>query len=563
MDISVARAKLKPKIERRLINHELWLGKYFLRRVFTARMIKQFFPYEIASKASATVLRDRFRPLILADQYPLQAGNARDKNFYLVNVPLVAGKTKRETQDKIKSLVKKVKKGTSAYHAKRRIAIVVGVNRWASLDTRVNSEFADQIRELRQCTGAVRHFGFLWEPKWQRKEGLSYRVYTVKKAYRLLRVLFPRIAPRLPTILEQGKVQNELRYDQIPYQGIREAVFKSDETRDFVNFSHQQNLDTYLSILDGDVVSMDSLYQSYDKAIKEYCDQHHHLPDALSSGYNLKNDENVVLKRAVEMDMAVRAATSKHIPLGPYFPEPNVLFRIDLAQYLRNAYSFLGQGVNLESKRFIENAVASGAMNIARALFLTMAPVITSTPDRFYTDKVEGITQITAANIKNKSMLQSLRGVRQGHAFPKQWADSIYTVLPISTKVTNVTGPLMRIFNVFHPISVIIAWSKQAGDRYSSADYDIVMGFYDSYHTHMLNAIAHPNQQQDILNAFALTVNEDSRDQAKTLFQNQFNIYVANKNALITVGLDEATVEKCKLAAVDSSQAIYQILNAV
>ncbi len=75
------------------------------------------------------------------------------------------------------------------------------------------------------------------------------------------------------------------------------------------------------------------------------------MPRLLTTGYRLKSDEKPLLRLGVVLDMAVREATASVIPLGPYFPEPNLLFLLNDKNL--EEFSFEGNSNALESRRLI------------------------------------------------------------------------------------------------------------------------------------------------------------------------------------------------------------------
>ncbi len=94
------------------------------------------------------------------------------------------------------------------------------------------------------------------------------------------------------------------------------------------------------------------------------------------------------------------------------------------------------------------------------------------------TAKNKACKVLTPDNLKAKTVLKALRGLSQSHAFPKHWADQVYSAIGFKTaQVTDATGPMMHIFNVFDPISRMFSRSSE---RFSRKNFDKELDGYEN-----------------------------------------------------------------------------------
>jgi hypothetical protein len=214
----------------------------------------------------------------------------------------------------------------------------------------------------------------------------------------------------------------------------------------------------------------------------------------------------------VKLDMAAREAMTAHIPYSAYFPEPFLVARFS------RRLSFLGAGRALESRRLIENGKLSGALN-DEATFIKSG-IVTTSPERWKTKKNRSYPTLTPANLRQKAVLEALRGLSQSHIHPKKWADQVYVGLDFScSQVTDATTPMMRIFSVFDPISRMLG----SEGRFTSLVFDRVL-----------------------------------RDYEKPLSSVQEDILMSSKGRLLALRMPIATIQKVIATAKATGRAIYR-----
>jgi hypothetical protein len=361
--------------------------------------------------------------------------------------------------------------GGSSRMIKSRVAIVIGTNQIESLDQDFNDAFVKMIQNTHFSQDAPsRRVGFLWRPQYQSDH--KPHLYPPRKSFYLLKMLNPTRAKEVQSRVEQpnGKLHPNI-LKQIPFQKIRELILKSNQTREFADAFVQTapSSPIYLTVMDADfhtLLSSDG--KGLFEKILEVTPANNPL-SVIGTSYSAMQFELPIICLAVKIDMAVRVAMSRLIPYSAYLPEPFLcaLLRKPNHHHHIAQLSFIGNGQALESRRLIENGRARGVFD-DRMTFLPDGPV-TSSPERWKTVKNKSKISLAKNEIKQKRILQALRGLSQSHAHPKKWADQVYSAIDYScAQVTDATGPMMHIFNVFDPISRMFA----RGGRFTCRNVD-------------------------------------------------------------------------------------------
>lgn len=569
-------AELQAHFEQRVNNETQWLYDYLGDTERSAETLKAAFPYILADKAIGSVQNRIYCPDNQNNLLPRLTGVGRANPHYVVNIPCFADSDATKTFAKAANVVALIRSQAFAETdrasyalVRKRIAVVLGMNRPKSLDAARNRNFIKRLEKQAPALVGLscRMIGFLWDPKWNLKPEIERKILSEVRAYKLIKVLRPKEASRLRIALEGQKGTNSAIRSQIPYQAIREKIFRSQETKAFFEVFTDDAREVYLSTLDDDSIALRSergLFSTYDAMIAAHIARTNKNPELLSTGYCLKSAEDQILRFAVDMDRAVRVATAKHIPLGPYYAEPNILFRIQKQLYRRGKYSFMGTGKSLESRRFIQNTQKAGVLLDGTTVVSSYKnPLVTETPDRMKTLKSQRLKTVTGLNVKQKQVLQTLRGISQTHVFPKQWADNLYIALPFKAKkVTDATGALMGVYNSFHPISLIMGWNSVAG-KYRKANFDIVMDIYKRHAKALKAVFLDPSSYQRELVAFLGQIEEGKKEICRLFFKTQSDIFLIKCQELEKLGLEKEWMEKVVLAAHDSGLAIEKSLRSL
>lgn len=575
--IAQIRKELEFHVQQKSENQK-WLRYYLDDDVLkTSEVFKKFFPYTLPESSGGKLEKKFYKPQNQNTLFPnLKEGGERDPH-YVMNIPCFADLDPRKTFEKVSDVVTLIRQQAfgeteefSFQMLEKRLSLVIGMNRPESLDEMRNREFVRIIEnEAPNIEGIpYRIIGFFWRPKWKIKEGMGKNTLSPQRAYHLVKVLRPRNADILRTGLEGEKGVNCDVKSQIPIRKIREQIFKSQETKDFFEHYFQGERESYLFTFDDDCLGLKNggkgLLSVYDDMIASHIMEKKKIPELLTTGYQLKEQEYQILRFAVEMDRNIRAVIVKHIPRGVYYTEPNTLFRIQMALYRMGKYSFKGKGKELESRRFIQNAKDAGVLfDETTVICVSENPVTTETPVRMLTDKSQRLKTITDVTVREKDYLQTSRGVSQSHAFPKQWAENVYVGLPITvSKVRHATKALMNILNVFHPTSLIMEW-KVVDGKYKATNYDEVMHFYNDYAESMKNIYFEPSKYADELATFESRAEGSEREVYSLFFKIRREILFENCRTLETFGLERGWMDKVVLAAFDTGLVIERFLSSL
>jgi len=472
----IALKHLKSHLQQKIDNH-FWLSSC-IEKNFSS------FPYRVKETALGSIERITFRPQNKMTFLPIVKQDS--KPLYVVNIPMthLPGQEGYQHFKKLASLLKNESFGKNAKQSqktiKRQLSLVIGVNQIRSLDSAKNRTFLKYMSNFPKIEDiACRIFGFFWHPFWEKTEKAKGKIYPCEKAFLLLKLLSKKKAETLRRTYESSDSLNPDIRTQIPFQLIREKIKNSIDTTSLVQHFHDKTAKSpiYFGVMDADCIHLrtnEGLFSRFDKAIAS-----HNIPSVISLGYSVADDERVLIRLGVTIDMKVREAMTSVFPYGAYFPEPGSLFCIRRPHQITSSLSLLtfkGPGSGLENRRLIQSGLSKKIFD-QNTCFLADRGVTTRTPSRMKTKKNGKVEDLSSKVIKQKQYLKSLRDVSQTHATPKQWADNLYIGLGFSySQVTDVTTPMMYIFNVFDPLSRMFA---HVG-RYSCKIFDEIIDNYDN-----------------------------------------------------------------------------------
>lgn len=486
--------KIPPRLEAHI--QDKLANSYWVDGCKAGRL--ETFPYRPLEKGKAQLKPTAIYPDdVLLDPFVPSTG---DKPLFLVNIPVGVSPRLEHDSGKVTRILSQLQReafGTtpsaSSRIVKDRVAVVLGVNQIHSIDPALNRSFIKWIRLLPQAIpihGKV--FGFFWQPEWGkffsepklkgkalakkweklRWDCLDHKtLYPLQKCFLLLKALSPVSAKKVQKAYELPNGLHPDMVSQIPYQALRERIKNSRLTRDFLDIMETgaPHSMIYFMTMDADTLALRVRAGGMGAFSRlETLIANHNAPSIVSLGYQLASTEPPLLRLAVEIDMAVRS----QMPC-PYIPEPFAAYKVRLSDedsFLHNL-TFKGAGRTLESRRFIQ----SGKRYFTDGVVLGGDGIVTTTPERMKTENNQRDT-LTLSSLKKKCSLQALRGrTIQTHAFPKQWADMMYSGMGFHTScVTDATTPMMHIFGVFDPISRMFA----RADRYTSSIFDRVIREY-------------------------------------------------------------------------------------
>ncbi|NGX50000.1 MAG: hypothetical protein K940chlam5_01609 [Candidatus Anoxychlamydiales bacterium] len=557
------------------------------------------FPYIPDVESLATLSRVTFSGSPRLNHFPEVEENSKNTKF----VVLMPAKAvfKKERVLNILNIIKNESYGTAAKESndwvRKNLAVVIALNRPFSIDSEVNDDFSYQVCSEKKVQGiAYSVFGFSWFFKWKSQtpkilkdwaagfleepdlylKTFNQFLYPVKTAYLLLKSLDQDSAMIVRESLEDrdDKLSKELG-EIINMQKIRQKLLTNPATQAYLNnfTTLAPKSPKYLCSLDADAITIrcredqKGLFEHYDDLIASYLKKRKILPDFLSTGYKAAANENPVLQAAIEIDMEVRSVMTAFFPA--YFPEPNMAWLVKNG-FKASDFSFMGKAKKdrkLESLRLMQNAINRNLANIDNLVFGKCGHVTTNT-ERMRTKTIEGKTRVT---FSNESDFQSLRSSKvQSHAFPRTWAGQIYNFLNIKGAggITNVTTPLMGIYSVFHPISLIQDYKSHIFDSWNQSFKD-VMNFYIDYARCMVAIYNKPTIRkkpiQDFCNKYKKNSSEAEKQSLEIFLNFEINKMFASKAPLKQildkqVNADPNILTKVFNVAIFSGHAIFSVL---
>ncbi len=181
--------KLGRHINRKHINEKSWLG------ALIQSWDPKHFPYRLSNKKYGPMENRTTSPKSQNFLLPSCRGK---RPLYLINMPFVPPQSRdyasfNRAANKIcdESFGKTAK--FSRRIIERRAALVVGMNRYKSLDEAENRRFCRYVRELPKKNDLpLRVIGKLWVPVWTQDSESKNNIYCPWKSFKLLKVLKPQ-----------------------------------------------------------------------------------------------------------------------------------------------------------------------------------------------------------------------------------------------------------------------------------------------------------------------------------------------------------------------------------
>jgi hypothetical protein len=309
------------------------------------------------------------------------------------------------------------------------IAVSIGLNRMVSLSARKNKSL---LLELKSDVGKevkCEKFGFFWKCNWYNAKGQPVKYRLVKKFYKQLKKIDSEKAKNFIKATESSVA--------VPYQELREYAKNHTKAKTLIKEFREKspNADIYLSLIDSDTISFNGIYSAYLRILK------HSTPTVMSTGYEFPaNREGYgnVYQLASQLDRMIRVMTTRHIPLGVYYPEPNtcVLIPKDCDTISESFIDESFKKGDLESASLLRKV-----KNKANATFVFSddKPLITTIPHRAKFTKVHKTpisfsVESTKGASPTKSDIRSFKQITQSHFHEKVWYDNLFINQAIMVK---------------------------------------------------------------------------------------------------------------------------------
>ncbi|MHB9147984.1 MAG: tetratricopeptide repeat protein [Candidatus Amoebophilus sp.] len=362
-----------------------------------------------------------------------------------------------------------------------RISVSFALNRPRSLSTRRNRALYRELEATADSAIKHRKFAFFWDYPWHNCSQECYPsivicpptipathnpspvpYLTVRSFYKQLKRYDKEHGTNKAIIFLAANEDNQKH--RVPYQALRQRLKEHPQTKELVSSftSKTPNASIYFSLIDSDVISFNSIYSAYDQIYLESKNQGTE-PIVMSTGYEFPTrsseplgdtikDMAPALNFASQLDRIIRVATASIIPLGVYYPEPNVC--VLLPKGLPTLpESFIGekedkQNGDVESAILLRQAKDRKGINICPTTFVFSQrnPLITTIPPRMMLNKqgkdgakspinfsesfIRGLYQ----NITSEDIVKATE-VSQSHAGKQKWGGFLYKNRPFHITV--------------------------------------------------------------------------------------------------------------------------------
>jgi hypothetical protein len=608
------KAFLESRPGRMLETHmqQKYINRYWLEQVQDPRnqgKAAQLFPYAPQSACSAKVMAEGIMPKAAFAQNP---EGVRIKNAFLINIPL-AHRPMEHGYTSVTTLVKRLRDESFAAtasesrpQARKKLALVIGVNQLHSLDAEANRAFRTHVHDM-PCIDGLPHrvFGFFWKPQWKencawknlegvkealtKKPILAKRLYSPEQAFFITKNVAPYWLPRHLSFARGEQIRKQLEGGvgaslpdglraQIPFQALRETIKVHRFTEAFAcqMAKMPQRPTVFYFTMDGDCLSLRTSGKGYfshcEQLITDTQTEQGFTPSVITLGYQLDESAPAIPRLAVKCDMPLRVAMNKVIGGSVYPPEPGAGYNLSTnGNLVRNlkAFSFLARtGLDknaFESRRAIDNGVRKGLLDLTRFVFGRIGALLTAMPSRMMKSPAcKKYPTLGSNDLKRKEVLSALRGVSQVHFKPLAWAHYLWEGLPAAVKKGSgsygkVSGIVAQAFAVFDPIGMVLNYSAAQGGDFASA-FDEIFAHYRTYLDLMLagergeNLVVERGAQRLVL--------PDELAAMGDFTQGQFALLLTVKQLLADAHFSEEWVQKVILAAHASGSALFETLQA-
>ncbi len=319
------------------------------------------------------------------------------------------------------------------------IKVSIGLNRPKSLSTRKNKILTNELESKVDSTIEHEKFGVFWNYSWYNKDNKSTTYDKVHKFYKQLKKVNSSLADQFREASEVGIV---------PYQALRERVKSHDHTKALIKSFRDINpeFDIYLSIIDSDTVSFNNVYSAYLRIYESSS------PTVMSTGYEFSKVQYPFMF-ASQIDRAIRIATAKYIPLGVYYPEPNMCVLIP-KESDTIPESFISVDNDLRRKGNAESVALLRQVKDregATFVFADAQPLITAVPERATKTKksktkIKFSDKFLEGGLPTTSDITLLKQISQSHFLEGVWLDNLYInrAIAITGNFYHVKGLITR-----------------------------------------------------------------------------------------------------------------------
>lgn len=391
---------------------------------------------------------------------------------YVLSIPLHDPSVEKIT--KIVRMIEQQSFGTtqekSQTRAEKRIAIVIGLNTFRSLDKEHNSDFAQRIENLRVHSTATNISSyvsltilpFIWRHGWALKRNFVNRqTFFVEKCYLIAKSYFNHLTKSTEPlwVCNDFSKNHRPQVGTIPYQFIRDTILHSRDLKQYMERVKSEA--RYILSLDSDFSSLKrpnklGLLSRYNRLLREHKKLNGVYPDVVSTGYEHSLETtNIMIRAGLELDRYIRASMPAKLV---YMPEPNFAFRIQNITDLKTL-TWVGGGrgdMTTESRRLLAKGIEKRIFNPDHFVFSFYGPIQTEIDAEWFTKTVKKFAAITKDDLTKKAVQKALRGIHQSHADPQIWATNVYTGLrrTLRNYMKDGIAPIKGIRELFDPVTI-------------------------------------------------------------------------------------------------------------
>ncbi|MBS0621048.1 MAG: hypothetical protein JSS61_06285 [Verrucomicrobia bacterium] len=351
-------------------------------------------------------------------------------------------------------------------HLSGRIGIHVGYNKMRSLSRRRNRALFASLNEPIKSKIPIRKTAFFWDGVWQKRAVANGPWITC--SYDEVRTFYSQLKRKNRHKAKAFRVEMEKgRSHMVPYREIRDVIKNHEATRSLTRLFQQRQ--AYLVFLDSDLRSFHR-YVGAPGAFSVFDENFLSRNFTIcTTGYTIREPNNLGLEIGVLADMSVRQATANHIARGPYYPEPCTAVAILPGQetVLENFsdprapnYSF-----PQEMPRLISAIIKIRQLDPEKAMCMdSRGSIVTTTPHRMQRQFSCRSSSKNGIILWELSDFRTMRGINQTHYNSRDWACNLLRALQLQQVAFNVSSQavlrnvaislLSRLFNAYDPVDL-------------------------------------------------------------------------------------------------------------
>lgn len=373
----------------------------------------------------------------------------------------------------------------------KSVKVAIGLNRLRSLSTRKNNALYNELMAKFESNIECEVFGFFWKYTWYkcaiknpRYPLSSTNVKYEKEKFKTVQKFYHQLKRRDKTKAEAFRDTVE-KYCIVPYNSLRERVKNHPKTKQLVQKFRSINRDVpiYFSLIDSDTINFNGIYSAYKRILKSSPQ----APTIMTTGYEFPGgDKNYPFMVGSQIDRIIRATIAKYVPLGVYYPEPNlcVLLLPRCDELLESFLDASASDEKYESAILIRD-IKNKRQNIVAIFSGTEPPLITSIPLRVReNDKFLPSREFSYGASPSKEDITSLKNISQSHYRPYLMCQMLYVNRAYKLLYSmnrGIAGEIVGHFNSLFNAPDSSFWKDTLKKLISPSDGHIVEGAANAF----------------------------------------------------------------------------------